>query len=59
MRCAYLTKGLELLKTLSDTLERMQQELTLQITLGAPLIVTRGYSIPEVEQAYTRARELC
>ena len=34
-RSAHLTKGLELLKTLPDTPERTQQELTLQIALGA------------------------
>jgi predicted ATPase len=56
---SHLTKGLELLKTLPDTLERAQQELTLQIALGAPLIATKGYTAPEVEQTYTRARELC
>jgi DNA-binding winged helix-turn-helix (wHTH) protein/tetratricopeptide (TPR) repeat protein len=55
----HLTKGLELLKTLPDTPERAQQELTLQITLSAPLIATKGYTASEVEQAYTRARELC
>ena len=31
---AHLTKGLEVLKTLPDTPERAQQELTLQATLG-------------------------
>ena len=56
---SHLTKGLELLKTLPDTPERTQQELPLQITLGAPLIVTKGYAAPEVERAYTRALELC
>ena len=34
----HFTKGLELLKTLPDTPERAQQELTLQITLGVPLV---------------------
>jgi predicted ATPase len=33
--------------------------LQLQTTLGTALIATKGYSAPEVEQAYTRARELC
>ncbi|MBI3757316.1 MAG: AAA family ATPase [Deltaproteobacteria bacterium] len=56
---AHLTKGLELLKTLPDTPERAQQELMLQIALGAPLIVVKGYAAPEVEATYTRARELC
>ena len=48
-----------MLKTLPDTPERAQQELTLQITLGAPLMATKGYAAPEVGEAYTRARELC
>jgi predicted ATPase len=56
---ALLAKGLELLKTLPDTPERAQEELTLQVTLGATLIATKGYGAPEVEQAYTRARVLC
>ena len=56
---SHLTKGLELLKTLPDTPERAQQELTLQIALGAPLMATKGYAAPEVGKAYTRARELC
>jgi predicted ATPase len=46
----HLTEGLELLKTLPDTPERTQQELTLQITLGVPLIHTKGYAAPEVER---------
>src|SRR5262249_23647739 len=33
---SHLTKALELLKALPDTLERAQQELTLQLALGAP-----------------------
>src|SRR5262249_10567389 len=46
---SHLTKGLELLQTLPDTPTRAQQELTLQITLGIPLIATRGFAAPEVE----------
>jgi predicted ATPase len=56
---SHLTKGLEVLKTLPDTPERMQQEIDLQITLGPALIALKGWAAPEVEQAYTRARELC
>jgi predicted ATPase/class 3 adenylate cyclase len=55
----HLTKGLALIKTLPDTPERAPQELALQIALGVPLIATRGYAAPEVQQAYARARELC
>jgi predicted ATPase len=56
---AYLTKGLELLETLPDTPERRQQELTLRVTLGAPLMMTKGYAAPEVERACAQALELC
>ena len=55
---AHLTTALELLKTLPDTPERVQQEITLQLT-GPALMATKGFAAPEVEQAYTRARELC
>jgi hypothetical protein len=48
-----------LLKTLPDTAARARQELTLQLSLGASLIATKGYTATEVEQAYTRAQELC
>jgi TOMM system kinase/cyclase fusion protein len=56
---SHLTKGLEWLKTLPDTPERAQQELTLQLALGIPLMTTKGWAAQEVEQVYTRARELC
>jgi predicted ATPase/class 3 adenylate cyclase len=56
---AHLTKGLEVLATLPDTPERAQQELVVQTTLGPALMVTKGYSAPEMLQAYARARELC
>jgi len=55
----HLTTALEILTTLPDTHERAQQELTLHLTLGMPLQVTRGFSSPEVQATYTRARELC
>jgi len=56
---AHLTKGLELLATLPDTPERVQQELVMQTTLGPALLVTKGQASPEVLQAYARAREIC
>ena len=54
-----LTKGLGLLKTLPDTPERAQQELTLQNILGVSLRAIKGYADPEVERTYKRALELC
>jgi class 3 adenylate cyclase/tetratricopeptide (TPR) repeat protein len=56
---SHFTRGLGLLNTLPDTPERVQQELTLQISLGVPLQALHGSAAPEVEQTYTRARALC
>jgi class 3 adenylate cyclase/predicted ATPase len=56
---AQFNAALELLTTLPDTPERTQQELTLQIALGALLRAAKGLAAPEVERTYTRARELC
>src|SRR5262249_33685360 len=55
----HLTKGLALLQAWPATPARVQQELTLQLALGAALQATLGYSAPAVEQAYARARALC
>jgi predicted ATPase len=55
----HLNRGLELLATLSDSPERVLQELDLRIGLGAALMATRGYAAPEVAESYLRARELC
>ncbi len=55
----HLTTALELLETLPDSPERVEQELALQMTLAVPLLTTKGYSAREVEDAYARARELC
>jgi hypothetical protein len=50
---------LELLTALPDTPQRIQHDLDLLTTLGPALMATQGYAVPEVLQAYTRARELC
>jgi predicted ATPase/DNA-binding winged helix-turn-helix (wHTH) protein len=52
-------RGLELLGRLPDTAERAQQELSLQLILGVPLIATEGYAADAVGAVYMRARELC
>ncbi len=54
-----LSLGLELLKSLPDTPERDRQELALQIAIEPPLLATKGYTAPEVENASRRALELC
>ncbi|HVN86514.1 MAG TPA: adenylate/guanylate cyclase domain-containing protein [Candidatus Binatia bacterium] len=55
----YIRKGLELLAALPAGPERAAQELMLQISLGLPLMATKGYAAPEAEQAFHRARTLC
>lgn len=56
---AHLTKGLEILDTMSENPERDQQELSLLMAIGPALIATKGYAASEVEPAYFRALEIC
>ncbi len=53
-----LRKGLKLLEHIDDEKKRNQLELDLQITLGIPLLATKGYGAEEVGKVYERAREL-
>ena len=52
-------RALALLGALPGAQERVQQELALLVTLGTALTALKGYSAPEVERTYARARELC
>jgi predicted ATPase/DNA-binding SARP family transcriptional activator len=56
---AYLRKGLDLVKELPSGYIREETELSLQISLGPPLVATQGYASPDVERTFERARELC
>ena len=55
---ALAQRGLEMLSLLPETTESAKQELALQTMLGQSLMVAKGYALPEVEQAFIRAREL-
>lgn len=55
----HLTRALELLKLLPDTPDHVQQEVALQLTWGSVLIEAKGFADPTVQQAYSRALELC
>jgi predicted ATPase len=55
----HLTTALELLNTLPETPERVQQELALQLTLGVPFQLIKGHAAPEVGKTYNRILELC
>jgi len=55
----HLKQGLTLIETLPDNDARSARELELCLALGPVLVATRGYSNPEVERIYARARALC
>jgi class 3 adenylate cyclase/predicted ATPase len=52
-------QGLELLKRLPETPDRVQREVDMLIALGVSLIATKGYAASEVAQTYIRAQPLC
>jgi len=53
-----LSRGVKLIATLPETSENSQRELLLQTALGRTLAVTKGFTDPETEQAFVRARDL-
>jgi predicted ATPase/class 3 adenylate cyclase len=55
----HLRKGLELIKGLPTSTERLMEEVRLQIALTNPFIATTGYTAPEVQEAGNRALDLC
>ncbi len=56
---SHLRRALELLDGVADAVPREGYELQLLVALGPVLVGTKGYSNPEVEAVYARARELC
>jgi TOMM system kinase/cyclase fusion protein len=54
----HLERGFELLAGEEPGPQRTEKEFQLQATLGAALLVTKGFAAPEVKQVYTRADEL-
>jgi predicted ATPase len=54
-----LSAAIDLLPRLSDSPERFQRELLLQLSVGHALMTVKGQAVREVERAFTRARELC
>ena len=55
---AHLNKGLSLISKVPDTQKQAKLELDLQMTLASALMASKGLTAPEVEGAYSRAREL-
>jgi class 3 adenylate cyclase/tetratricopeptide (TPR) repeat protein len=56
---AHYKRALELIATLPASRERTERELEIQDARRNALVVQRGYSSPEVEQACRIARTLC
>jgi tetratricopeptide (TPR) repeat protein len=56
---ANFRKALQLLNVLSETPERIKQEIDIQLALGIPLIAVQGYAAAETREAFSRARTLC
>jgi predicted ATPase len=54
----HLGTGLELLVALPAGDARDRQELDLQLSLGRVAMASKGYTAPETERAYARARQL-
>jgi tetratricopeptide (TPR) repeat protein len=52
-------EGLRIVGTLDDGLTKDKLELALQVTLATSLSATEGYAVPQVEDAYGRALQLC
>ena len=55
----HLTTGLELLQTLPDSPEHLQQELQFRLALGPPLMAVEGMGSAKLERSFGRTRELC
>ena len=56
---SHFEKGLELIAKLPPNDPSRAFELPLCLSLGSTFISTRGYSSPDVQRVFTRARELC
>ena len=54
----FLTKGLEIVRRLPESGERLRLELELQKAMGVAMMAARGWAASEVLDAYTRARAL-
>ena len=55
----YLTRGLELLRSLPESMERNRQELDYLVLIGVPLVLARGHTDPRILEVYDDALRLC
>ena len=57
--CAYFNRALVQLRQIPESSARDEQELMLLLSLGDPLVATRGFAAPEVSETFNRARDIC
>ncbi|MCB0213500.1 MAG: AAA family ATPase, partial [Anaerolineae bacterium] len=55
----HFSQALSLIESLPDGRALNKKKLTLLIALGRPLMASKGYAAPEVENIFARARVLC
>lgn len=55
----HLNRSLALLERLPETDERREREIAILLSLGVPLLGTRGHASLEAERVYCRAADLC
>jgi DNA-binding winged helix-turn-helix (wHTH) protein/predicted ATPase/energy-coupling factor transporter ATP-binding protein EcfA2 len=56
---AHLSKGLDLIERLPQDVERVEEELRLQVRIGAAAMASEGFGSRAVAHAYGRAHALC
>ena len=56
---AYFEQALDVIKHLPEGKQTIEKTIDIRVDLGPALISTRGFPAIEVEENYTRARELC
>ncbi len=56
---AHFDRGLALLSSLAETIQRDRREIELQLAKGPSLLAARGFQSPEALATYERARSLC
>jgi len=56
---AHLSKGLELIERLPQDVERVEEELRLQVQIGVAAMASEGFGSRAVAYAYGRAHALC
>ncbi len=54
-----LSMAIALLLTYPESADRMKKELSLQIALGHAFLPSKGWAVPEVEQCFSRVRQIC